>query len=153
MDVTDLLDVLALYVARAYSVVSGEPLRKPAGGSIPRRGSNRCLASTWQNWWEATPERYLNHVSKAKMVEAATDACGAEAARLIEKLKKGEAASAAAALLQGKRWLPSTLRPYPAPTTGGAGAIDNEEESRGLIESAAALAQRRFPSPNFRIQT
>jgi hypothetical protein len=50
-------------------------------------------------------------------------------------------------------WLPSTLRPYPAPTTGGAGAIDNEEESRGLIESAAALAQRRFPSPNFRIQT
>ena len=31
-------------------------------------------------------------------------------------MKKGEAIAATAALLDGRRWLPSTLRPYPQST-------------------------------------
>jgi ParB family chromosome partitioning protein len=130
MDVTDLLDVLALYVARAYSVVSGDPLRNARRGFDPAQGIERVLGVDMADWWRPTPARYLRHVSKARMVEAVTEACGAQAARPLEKMKKDEAVKAAALLLQGKRWLPSTLRPYPAANTSAdpVGADDAHEE-------------------------
>jgi ParB family chromosome partitioning protein len=129
MELDGLLELLARFVGRAYSVQASNPVRTQRYGFDPARGIEQALGMDLADWWAATPERYLNHVSKAKMVEAVTEACGAEAARPIEKMKKGEAVSAAAALLEGKRWLPSTLRPYPTPMTGDAGAVDNEEES------------------------
>jgi ParB family chromosome partitioning protein len=33
------------------------------------------------DWWEPTPDGYLNHVSKAKMMEAVSQACGVAAAQ------------------------------------------------------------------------
>ena len=46
-----------------------------------------------------------------------TEVSGAEAARPIEGMKKAEAIAAAAVKLDGKRWLPSTLRAYEVPAT------------------------------------
>lgn len=62
------------------------------------------------DWWTATPAQYLESVPKAKMIEAVTEACGEAEARDLAKLKKGEAVAAAAAKLDGKRWLPAPLR-------------------------------------------
>jgi ParB family chromosome partitioning protein len=126
MDVTDLLDVLALFVARAYSVVSGDPVREARRGFDPVQEIERVLGIDMADWWVPTPERYLRHVSKAKMIEAVTEACGVQAARPLETMKKDEAVKAAAPLLDGKRWLPSTLRPY---ATANAGADPVEADA------------------------
>lgn len=61
-------------------------------------------------WWEATPETYLQAVTKAKLVEAVTEAVDAKAAATLESMKKDAAVAAAAAQLHGKRWLPKPLR-------------------------------------------
>ncbi|HMM74055.1 MAG TPA: hypothetical protein PKC22_17825, partial [Rhodocyclaceae bacterium] len=66
------------------------------------------------DWWTPNRERFLAFVPKAKMVEAVTQACGADIAQPIAGMKKDEAIAATAAALEGKRWLPSTLQPYPA---------------------------------------
>ena len=110
----DLLDLLARYVACSYSVIAQEPKRSARGFDLAS-GIEAALQVDMAEWWTPTPARYLNHVSKAKMIEAVTEARSAEAARPIEKMKKPEAIAAAAALLEGSGWLPSTLRAYAAP--------------------------------------
>lgn len=121
MEVNGLLELLARSVARAYSVQVPDPVRSHGRGFDPARGIEAALGIDMADWWSPTPENFLNHVSKAKMIEAVTEACGAEAARPIDAMKKADAVAAAAALLEGKRWLPSTLRPY------AAHAVDEEE--------------------------
>ncbi|MEJ8816127.1 hypothetical protein WKW77_34105 [Variovorax ureilyticus] len=131
MDLSGLLDVLALFVGRAYSVQCGDPVREIRRGFDPAQGIERVLGVDMADWWNPTPERYLRHVPKAKMIAAVTEGCGAQAAQPLEKMKKDEAVKAAAQL-EGKRWLPSTLRPY---ATGSAG-VDEEgedDESTGDI--------------------
>jgi len=49
-------------------------------------------------------------VSKAQLIEAVTEACGADAAKPMATQKKAEAVVYAAAKLEGKRWLPTPLR-------------------------------------------
>lgn len=110
-DLPELLDLLARCVARSYSVIAQEPKRSGRGFD-PASGIEAALQVDMADWWTPTPARYLNHVSKAKMIEAVTEAKSTEAARPIEKMKKPEAIAAAAALLEGSGWLPRTLRPY-----------------------------------------
>ena len=126
MDVGGLLDVLALFVGRAYSVQCGDPLRQSRGGFDPAQGIERVLGVDMADWWSPTPERYLRHVPKAKMIAAVTEACGAPAAQPLEKMKKDEAVKAAAALLAGQRWLPSTLRPYQTAMATAMAGVDDE---------------------------
>lgn len=65
-----------------------------------------------QHW---TPtEEWLASQPKGVIMAAVTEACGKKAAAELEKLKKGEAARRAAAMLEGKGWLPAPLR-APAP--------------------------------------
>lgn len=132
MDVSGLLEVLALFVGRAYSVQCGDPVRQIRRGFDPAQGIERVLGVDMADWWIPTPERYLRHIPKAKMIAAVTEACGAQAAQPLEKMKKDEAVKAAAAALDGERWLPSTLRPY---ATGSAGADD--EGARDIEEEAS----------------
>lgn len=118
-DLTELLDLLARCVARSYSAIAQEPTRGTRGFD-PASGMEAALQVDMADWWTPTPARYLSHVSKAKMVEAVSEARSTEAARPIEKMKKPEAIAAAAALLEGARWLPSILRGY-AGTNGDKG--------------------------------
>ena len=130
MDVPGLLEVLALFVGRAYSVQSGDPVREIRRGFDPAQGIERVLGVDMADWWNPTPERYLRHIPKAKMISAVTEACGAQAAQPLEKMKKDEAVKAAATQLEGKRWLPSTLRSY-ATATAGADDAGAQEEGTG----------------------
>ena len=62
-------------------------------------------------WWEPTAEGFLNHVSKAQIVQALKEA-GPELAREgVERMKKDELVNTAASRLHGIRWLPAALRP------------------------------------------
>ncbi|MDM0036830.1 ParB/RepB/Spo0J family partition protein [Variovorax sp. J22P271] len=109
MDMQSLNELLALQVARSYDVitedVSGNSQRFAAGAAV-----EAALGLKMTDWWAPDAGRYLSHVSKAKMMEAVTEACGAEDARPLEKMKKAEAVAAAAAKLEGTGWLPAALR-------------------------------------------
>lgn len=71
----------------------------------------KALGLDMADWWQPTPEAYLELVPKAKIIEAVTEAAGSVAAQPLLKMKKQEAVNHAAQQLQGKRWLPQVLRP------------------------------------------
>lgn len=125
MDECGLLEVLALFVGRAYSVQCGQPQRAGQRGFDPATGIERVLGVDMAEWWSPTPERFLRHVPKAKMIAAVRQACGAPAAQPLQTMKKDEAVKAAAALLAGQGWLPTTLRPY---RTDGEAANDEADD-------------------------
>ncbi len=60
--------------------------------------------------WTATVDGYLGRVPKARILEAVREARGAEAARLIDHLRKTDMAKEAERLLAGSGWLPEPLR-------------------------------------------
>ncbi|MGJ7523652.1 ParB/RepB/Spo0J family partition protein [Variovorax sp. LT1P1] len=107
-DAGTLGELLALHVARSFDVIQSR--------EATLRGFNvadaivDALDLDMADWWTATPAQYLESVPKAKMIEAVTEACGEAEARDLAKMKKGEAVAAAAAKLDGKRWLPAPLR-------------------------------------------
>ena len=70
----------------------------------------RAVGLDMNDWWQATPESYFNHVSKAKMKLAVAEAMSEGAAETLEKLKKAEAAAEATKLVEERGWLPSVLR-------------------------------------------
>jgi ParB family chromosome partitioning protein len=60
-------------------------------------------------YWTPTRTSYLNHVSKARIVDVVAQALCPEAAAPLEKLKKDAAAETAERLLTDARWLPEVL--------------------------------------------
>ena len=60
--------------------------------------------------WTPTVDGYLGRVTKARILQAVTEAKGQRAADRIEHLKKGEMADEAEALLAGTGWLAEPLR-------------------------------------------
>jgi ParB family chromosome partitioning protein len=60
--------------------------------------------------WAPTVENFLGRVTKARILGAVRDACGARQAEVIEHLKKDEMAARAQELLAGSGWLPEPLR-------------------------------------------
>jgi ParB family chromosome partitioning protein len=62
------------------------------------------------DWWEPTADGFLNHVSKAQIVQALKEA-GADLTRDgVESMKKDVLVNTAAGRLRGTRWLPALLR-------------------------------------------
>ncbi|MFY2610873.1 ParB/RepB/Spo0J family partition protein [Achromobacter xylosoxidans] len=62
------------------------------------------------NWWTPTRASYLDAVSKDQIVKVVTEAVDGASAAPLAKMKKGDAATHAEALLAGRRWLPEPLR-------------------------------------------
>jgi len=60
--------------------------------------------------WSATGASYLGRVTKARVLEAVSEAVGAEAADHLSGLKKADMVAAAEPLMAGTGWLPSLLR-------------------------------------------
>lgn len=60
--------------------------------------------------WTPTVDNYLNRVPKPRILEAVEEGAGAQAAQLIDHLKKGDMAKEAERLLEGSGWLPEPLR-------------------------------------------
>ncbi len=76
--------------------------------------------------WSATAASYFSRVAKARVLEAVTEATGAEEAARIAGFKKGDMADAAERLLDGKGWLPPLLRTAPAAVEREAEAEERE---------------------------
>jgi ParB family chromosome partitioning protein len=57
-------------------------------------------------WWSATGETYLGHVSKDRLVEVVSEGASPEQAAPLTGMKKQEAIGAAEQALAGTGWLP-----------------------------------------------
>ena len=100
-----LLDLLALCSALTVNTVS-ERERDHPGDAL-----SQAVGLDMADWWEPTAASYLAQVPKARILEAVTQAVSEEAASGLAKLKKAELVAQVQALLAGKRWLPTVLRP------------------------------------------
>ncbi len=61
-------------------------------------------------YWQATPQSYFSHVSKAQILETVREALSPETAERLEGLKKEAMAQAATELLGSEGWLPPLLK-------------------------------------------
>ncbi|WP_298161955.1 ParB/RepB/Spo0J family partition protein [Brevundimonas sp.] len=79
--------------------------------------------------WTATAASFFARVSKARVLEAVTEAVNPEEAGRIAGFKKGDMAEAAERLVDGKGWLPSVLRTVSdAAEPGDEGADDPRDD-------------------------
>ncbi len=106
-DSATVLDLMAFCVAAQADAGHAE-----WGGRQP--GLHERLAEAvgldMRDWWQADRDSYLGRVPKAAIFAAVRDGAGEGAARRIGGAKKDAMAAAAAALLDGKGWLPPILR-------------------------------------------
>ncbi|MEQ9178456.1 MAG: DNA-binding protein, partial [Nitratireductor sp.] len=88
--------------------------------------------------WQPTVDTFLGRVTKARILQAVTEAKGERAADRIAHLKKGDMANEAETLLADTCWLPEPLRTPGEPeqsvkeTTG-----DPAEPESVVVETAA----------------
>ena len=77
--------------------------------------------------WRPTVDTFLGRVTKARILQAVTEAKGQHAAERIAPLKKGDMATEAETLLADTGWLPEPLRTagMKSPETGEATAPDS----------------------------
>lgn len=98
--------------------------------------------------WTPTVDNYLGRVTKARILEAVSDAKGEAAAQLIDHLKKAEMAKEAERLLAGSGWLPDPLRTPTMETLMPEDATDAEAESLPAFLAAEDDAESAAPEPS-----
>ena len=84
--------------------------------------------------WKPTVDNFLGRVTKARILQAVTEAKGQQAAERIEHLKKGDMATEAEMLLADTGWLPESLRtPERAtPVATAATAVEEATANDGV---------------------
>jgi ParB family chromosome partitioning protein len=105
-DQTDLHDLLAFCTAVSVNTVSGRENMPSGDVAALMTALNLDMA----DWWEATPENYLSHVSKDRILSIVTQAASGEKAEALRGLKKGELVQKADEALSRMRWLPDNLK-------------------------------------------
>lgn len=120
LDDTARMELLAHCVSAGVNALHERP--NPYGGAgvsasgLQRRlaGADRLARATGLDMvaagWRPTVGNYLGRVTKARILEAVREGAGAQAAQLIDHLKKGEMAKEAERLLADRGWLPEPLR-------------------------------------------
>ncbi|WP_224761004.1 hypothetical protein [Brevundimonas aurantiaca] len=106
---SDLLDLMACCAGVGLYAVRDPHDRKPdalAHAETLATATGLDMTGTWT----ATAASYFSRVSKARVLEAVTEATTPEEAGRIAGFKKGDMADAAERLVEGKGWLPSVLR-------------------------------------------
>ncbi|HQD15947.1 MAG TPA: ParB N-terminal domain-containing protein [Ottowia sp.] len=119
--------LLTFLVASTVNGITGTDADRPVNDGLAR-----ALGLDMTRWWSATGEAYLQHVSKARVVEVVHTVAGAKAAGPLAALKKDAAVAQAEQLLAGRGWLPDCLRVQPhadAPATGGE-EVDANDPAR-----------------------
>jgi ParB family chromosome partitioning protein len=100
----ELVDLLGLCTALTVNTLPSVNAARDADAIA------RAVALDMTDWWEPTAEGFLNHVSKAQIVQALKEA-GPELARDgVEGMKKDVLVNTAVGRLHGTRWLPASLR-------------------------------------------
>jgi ParB family chromosome partitioning protein len=109
--------------------------------------------------WRPTVDNFLGRVTKARIVQAVREAKGAEAARRIEALKKGDMAREAESMLTGSGWLPEPLRTRglgpqasmepasPSPPEEAAMADEGAAEGDAVSDETLAHEEDAEPAP------
>ncbi|MFG1294931.1 ParB/RepB/Spo0J family partition protein [Xanthobacter variabilis] len=87
--------------------------------------------------WKPTVDTFLGRVTKARILQAVTEAKGERAAERIAHLKKGDMAREAEALLADSGWLPEALLTQPLDTVGEETAEKDGETAMGDSEDLA----------------
>ncbi|PPD10124.1 MAG: DNA-binding protein [Methylocystis sp.] len=95
--------------------------------------------------WTPTVDNFFGRVTKARIIEAVREAKGAEQAKRIEQLKKGDLAREAEQMLAGSGWLPEPLRTpdrtahQSEPSTAVTANVDTGVEETAAIEHETAI--------------
>jgi len=109
---TDILTGL-LAVCAGFTVAA---VRKPQDRADAPRLAHadrlaRALDLDMRQWWQPTATSYFGRVSKARMLDAVTEAASKGAADNLAKLKKDALIIRAEEKIAGTGWLPPILRP------------------------------------------
>jgi ParB family chromosome partitioning protein len=104
---TDLVELLVLCAALTVNVLPS------AGNSASAEAIAAVLGLDMADWWQPTAEAYLNHVPKARIIQALKEAGSDLSGGGVEALKKDALVAVAASRLAGSRWLPEALRRSP----------------------------------------
>jgi ParB family chromosome partitioning protein len=102
----DLHALLAFCTAVSVNTVSGRE-NKPSDDVA---AIMTALDLDMAEWWQATPENYLSHVSKDRILAVVGEAASVDRADARRGLKKQELVSRAGEELSGLRWLPDNLK-------------------------------------------
>jgi len=102
----DLLDLLAFCTAVSVNTVS-ERESTPSQEVIALM---TALNLDMADWWEATGESYLSHVSKDRLLTIVAQAVSPEHAQRMNGLKKGDLVRQAEQVLSGIKWLPDHFK-------------------------------------------
>jgi len=88
--------------------------------------------------WTPTADNFFGRVTKARIIEAVREAKGAEQAKRIEQLKKGDLAREAEQMLAGSGWLPEPLR-TPGRALHGSETASVSDHVESTVEETAAI--------------
>jgi len=113
MSRADLLDVMACCAGVGLYAVRDPHDRRP-DAMAHAEALATVTGLDMSGTWSATAVSYFSRVSKARVLEAVTEATTAEEAGRIAGFKKGDMAEAAERLVEGRGWLPFLLRTVPA---------------------------------------
>lgn len=106
---SELLDLMACCAGVGLYAVRDPHDRRP-GALAQAETLATAVGLDMAGTWTATAASYFSRVSKAKVVEAVTEAAGAEEAGRIVGFRKADMAETAERLVEGKGWLPPVLR-------------------------------------------
>jgi len=100
--------------------------------------------------WTPTVDNFFGRVTKARIVEAVREAKGADHAKRIEPLKKGDMAREAERMLAGSGWLPEPLRTlghtaHRSEASTAAAKVDRTIEESAEIGSETAIDEIDAP--------
>lgn len=106
---SELLDLMAVCAGVGLNAVRDPHDRRPEALAQAETLAT-AVGLDMTGTWSATAAGYFSRVSKARVLEAVTEAVGAEEAGRIAGMKKGDMTEAAERLLEGRGWLPPVLR-------------------------------------------
>lgn len=104
-DTETLLELLAYFVATTVQGIQHQ--ESSNANALDRLAA--LLGVHMPEWWSATGETYLSHVSKDRLVEVVSEGASPEQAAPLVRMKKKEAIDAAEKALAGTNWLPSIM--------------------------------------------
>ena len=106
---SDQLDLMACCAGVGLYAMRDPHDRKP-GALAQAETLATAVGLDMTGTWSATAASYFTRVAKPKVLEAVTEAAGAQEAGRIAGFKKADMAEAAERLVEGKGWLPAPLR-------------------------------------------
>lgn len=134
-----LLDLLACCAGAGLCAVR-DPHDRRTGAWAQAEALATAVGLDMTSTWSATAASYFSRVPKARVMEAVTEAVGAEEAGRIAGFKKGDMADAAERLMEGRGWLPTVLLVAPPEQEGEAEVVAGEASSSGAPASGDAEA-------------